>query len=145
MEQSPPLILTQKSASDANQTGNGTVATIDFDTEVFDQGSNFATDTFTAPVTGKYRVNFNVDMTGLASATTVSLTIVSSNRTYAKRWTGAAGTFSNDCGFTLTSLVDMDASDTVVAKVAVTGVGADTVTINGTASPYTWFSGELVA
>ena len=140
-----PAFLAYNSASDANQTGNGTVATIDFDTEVFDQGSNFATDTFTAPVTGKYRVNFNVDMTGLASATTVSLTIVSSNRTYAKRWTGAAGTFSNDCGFTLTSLVDMDASDTVVAKVAVTGVGADTVTINGTASPYTWFSGELVA
>ena len=38
-----------------NQTGDGTVYTVVFGTELFDQGSNFdGTSTFTAPVTGRY-------------------------------------------------------------------------------------------
>jgi len=48
-----PAFLAFNSASDNNVTGAGTVATLDFDTEVFDQNADFASDTFTAPVTGR--------------------------------------------------------------------------------------------
>ena len=36
------------------KTGYRPSLTIDFNTEVFDVGTNFASDTFTAPVAGKY-------------------------------------------------------------------------------------------
>lgn len=42
----------------AANTGTGAFAKITFDTEVYDTNSNFATGTYTAPVTGDYRFGF---------------------------------------------------------------------------------------
>ena len=42
---SNPAFLARNSSTDSNVTGNGTEVTIDFDTEVFDQGDDFASDT----------------------------------------------------------------------------------------------------
>ncbi len=57
---SNPAFLARNSVTDSNVTGNGTEVTIDFDTEVFDQGGDFASDTFTAPVTGRYQLNVSL-------------------------------------------------------------------------------------
>lgn len=57
----------------ANATGDATLATIIFGTEVFDQHSDFASNTFTAPVTGKYHFDANIQGTGLAAGNTAYL------------------------------------------------------------------------
>jgi hypothetical protein len=45
-----PAFLAVNATTRNNVTGDGTVYTVPFDTEVFDQGNNFAGNTFTAPI-----------------------------------------------------------------------------------------------
>ncbi len=62
---------------------NGAVATVDFNTEIFDQSGDFAADTFTAPATGKYLLMTQVQVFDLTSAMVIfELKIVTSNRVY---------------------------------------------------------------
>ena len=135
--------LAYNSASDTNVTGNGAVATIDFDTEVFDQGSDFTGDTFTAPVTGRYQLNTGVAVAGLGTATGIVLKILTSNRTYASSvFDGSAGTIT-DYTCMNSVLADMDAADTCTITVTVTGISGDTADISGAADGRTQFSGFL--
>ena len=75
---SQPAVLVTKSTSTLNMAANTTV-THTWDSEVFDVGGDFASNTFTAPVTGKYLVtlqmrwqniptNFNYIQTYLATS-----------------------------------------------------------------------------
>lgn len=48
----------------AANTGNGTVAKVSFDTELFDTNNNFASGTYTAPVAGFYQFNTRVSVSG---------------------------------------------------------------------------------
>ena len=139
-----PAFLAYNSASDLNVTGNGAVATVDFDTEIFDQGSNFAADTFTAPVTGRYRFSTSVYLYGIVAATGVLLELVTSNRTYSLVYSGA--TVTGDQQISGSALCDMDSADTAFVRVIVTGMAGDTADILGASSSvlYTYFSGELV-
>lgn len=139
-----PAFLAFNSASDTNVTGNGAVATIDFDTEVFDQGANFAADTFTAPVTGRYLLMASLRITGMtAAADSIVLDIVTSNRTYQAVWNNP-----NDVNeFTkvsISAVVDMDAADTVTIQLTIAGEASDVVDIIGAANPNTYFSGYLL-
>ena len=60
-----------------------TAVTIVLGTEIFDQGSNFASNTFTAPVTGKYQLNVVIRFDALDSASSYyQLYLVTSNRSY---------------------------------------------------------------
>ena len=45
-----------------------TDVTVLFQTEIFDIGSNFASNTFTAPVTGKYQLNAHIRWDSLNTA-----------------------------------------------------------------------------
>ena len=56
--------------------------TIAFGTEVFDQNADFASNTFTAPVTGKYLLSASFNMTNQDSAAYHRYDIVTSNRNY---------------------------------------------------------------
>lgn len=56
----------------ANVTGDGTVYTLTWPTETFDQNNNFASNTFTAPVTGRYLFILSVPMQGLTTSHTNS-------------------------------------------------------------------------
>jgi len=137
--------LAYNSATDTNVTGNGTFATVDFDTEVFDRGGNFASDTFTAPVTGRYRFSASVRAQQLTNATSVNLRLATSNRNYLLHYYDAAAIAGNaDILFGGSVLADMDAGDTALIQLAVTGIGADTADIWGTTAPQTYFSGEFV-
>ena len=117
--------------------------TVNFTSEVFDQGSNYAGTSFTAPVTGKYQLNLSLYTLAIDSdADYVQVAIVTSNRQYyaivdPSVWTGDPTYWS----FAITVLADMDASDTAHVEVQLNNTGAAQMDI--TASSV--FSGYLVA
>ena len=118
-------------------------STVLFTTEVFDTGSNFASNTFTAPVTGKYQLNVHI-LLGLpdTAADYYQTTIVTSNRTYHHTWD--PGQLNGDPAYAVMAnavLADMDASDTVLVKMQQVAGSAQT-DLNGTTC---YFSGFLVA
>ena len=141
-----PAFLAYNSVTDANQTGNGAAPTVDFDTEVFDQGANFAADTFTAPVTGRYQLNTNVDVNSVSIAMTIGLIqIVTSNRTYQSSTNNPAicKTANSETGYSLSALVDMDAADTATVLVVLFNGAGNTAGVVGGATLTTFFSGYL--
>ena len=118
-----------KSASLANQTGAGTEFVVStWNSERFDLNGDFTSDTFTAPVTGKYFFTFSLDVLGGSSdMNKMLMTFKTSNTTYAaidvnfstvRNTVGAAGS-----ALTLTAsiLADMDASDTCQTAITVFG------------------------
>lgn len=137
-----PAFLAHNSAGDSNVTGDGTTVTVDFDTEVFDQGGNFADDTFTAPVAGKYQLNMNVTLDQMTAgpSTLITYRIVTSNRTFVgfRSPAGASEAVS------LSILADMDVGDTASVTVTVTGMAGNTARVSGGADARTSFSGFLV-
>ena len=144
-----PAFLAFNSADDSNVTGDATTATVDFDSEVFDNGSDFAADTFTAPVAGKYRLEFSVALGGLDADTyeRMMVTIVTSNRTYYFGQQSATIYETQSATKTLSAsgsvLADMDASDTATVQAKVWG-GTKSVEIRGDVSALvTFFSGSL--
>lgn len=138
-----PAFLVYLSSTVQNVTGNGTVYTVAFDTEVFDRGGDFASNVFTAPVTGLYQLQAAVRLQGIVASTNIKVRVTTSNRTYQTFNQVNAGT---DQTITLPVLADMDAADTAQVDVVVTGEGSDIVDVIGSGSPYqTTFSGHLVA
>ncbi len=140
-----PAFLFYNSATDSDVTGNETAATVDFDTEVFDQGSDFATDTFTAPVTGRYSLTANIRFSGItAAADNVILNIITSNRTYRFSY-NKTNDIAIDMTFSGTVIADMDAADTVTVTLTVQGESGDVVDVFGSGAANTNFSGCLLA
>jgi len=141
-----PAFLAFNTASDENVTGNGTLATVDFDSEVFDQGADFTADTFTAPVTGRYSLYTHIRIDGITSAAdSIEFVLVTSNRSYRQK-----KVFTNGFGatekFSISTLVDMDSGDTVTVTIQVAGESSDVVDISGSATSLnTCFSGKLEA
>lgn len=136
-----PAFHAQPSSLQANIAVNTNV-TVVYDTETYDVGSNFASNTFTAPVTGKYLLCYSLYLQTLDTAANYyEAYINSSNRDY------YASTIDPDFGdadwnyFSLTgsSIVDMDANDT--AKIVLRqSVGTAQSDIN---TP-SFFSGALI-
>ena len=127
-------------ASDQSNIALGSDVTIVFGTEVFDQGADFASNTFTAPVAGRYQLNIAIRAEQLDSdATYYHVQLKTSNRNYA---TDAIDpNYSADLTyywFSLSVLADMDASDTAYVTIIQSGGTQQTdVTTD------TWFSGFL--
>lgn len=134
-----PAFLAVNTVNRTNVTGDGTAYTIQFNSTIFDQGSNFntTTGTFTAPVTGRYQLNTNVLLGSIATTMTVIVVaIVTSNRTYqVQALNGSAKDNNSNLILNGSVLADMDAGDTATVtitasngtKVAqVTGTGANT-------------------
>ena len=93
---------------------DGSDVQIVFGGEQFDLGGNCASNTFTAPVSGKYFLHTNIGINYIdISASYYLLKIVTSNRNY-ESWIDDKD-FSADTGyhtFSLTAIADMDKSDT---------------------------------
>ena len=142
---SNPAFLARNSSTDSNVTGNGTEVTIDFDTEVFDQGDDFASDTFTAPVTGRYQLNVSCEVSGVTSSHTIGqLQIKTSNRTIMadQNDTFQSAGSNGQCMYHGSFLADMDAGDTVTCTMTVHN-GSQVVDI--AAQNNTHFSGFLAS
>tara|TARA_R110000744_G_scaffold283115_1_gene394682 strand:- start:36 stop:485 length:450 start_codon:yes stop_codon:yes gene_type:complete len=130
----------QQSSNQLN-LGAGTTA-IALGTEIFDLGGNFASSTFTAPVTGKYQLNYQIRLQNVDSANPyVYPRISTSNRDYENIWTTSK--FSADMDYMCLGVyivADMDASDTAVAQVNIQGGTAQT----DTEQTSCYFSGFLI-
>ena len=119
----------------------GSNITVVLGTERFDQGGDFASSTFTAPVTGKYFLSAIVTLTNMdIDSSSYQLSILTSNDRY---YWYMDPHFSGDSNFVMNGSVvaDMDASDTAVVQIY-QGSGSAQTDITVAA---TWFSGCLLA
>lgn len=137
-----------RSADVANVTGDGTVYTCTFDTEVVDRNSDYdnTTYTFTAPVTGLYLFVLNIGAGALGAAHTLGLSnIVTTARTFNSNYSSwAAMRASNNLYmFTQSVIAPMTAGDTCTSTVQVYN-STKTVTFYGAAGNSSFF-GQLIA
>lgn len=133
-------------SSDATMSNSTTSLTqIAFDTEVIDIGGNFASNTFTAPVTGNYLLHFQLRVDSVDTAALYYYFFIqTSNRNYqnimAPHW--ASDPEYNH--FALTVIADMDASDTATVKYQQYSGTDNHATIIGNDLRYSHFSGYLL-
>lgn len=119
-----PAFLVQPSSvqSDFNQ---GQSVTVVFDTEIFDLNADFASNTFTAPVTGKYRFDVSVRVNSLStqdSSTYYYWALGTSNRVYYHLSSvNELGSGSASFTFAGSVLADMDALDTASITIIMGG------------------------
>ena len=111
----------------ANVTGNETVYTVLWANEIWDIGGNFASNTFTAPVVGKYLVCCQLSLGDLGSANFINMSLIASNRSW-KFYTDPDSTFAT---VQENQVIDMDASDTLTVTIMVGGAGGDSCDIDG--------------
>ena len=138
-----PAFLARPSARQANLAIN-TTHTVVFDSEIFDQNADFSSNTFTAPVTGKYQLNVHLLIQQMDTATDFYyINLKTSNRNYDQYWDNddKAGDNQNGAGVSVVALADMDAGDTAYIEIIVPNSGAAQMDVE-TASA---FSGYLVA
>ena len=139
-----PAFLAIHTVSQTNITGNGAIATINFTSEIFDQNSDYdGTNTFIAPITGRYMLIYACYMDQVSSGTNGVMNIVTSNRSYGSNFLNySAVSVSGQIAFNTSALTDMDSGDTATCTMTITGIGADTA--DALASGATYFSGYLV-
>ena len=144
-----PAFLAYNSSTDSNVTGSGQNVQVEFDTEIFDQGGDYntSTDTFTAPVTGRYMFIFSISMSGLASNhDNPNFRVTTSNRIYlgGAMDFGAVRDVSGNLILQMVCFADMDITDTATCSCFVNG-GSQTVDFVGGAGSTlgTFFAGYL--
>jgi hypothetical protein len=117
------------------------IRTVVFGTERFDIGSNFASNTFTAPVTGKYQLNVEIRLDNVDTAATYyHLYLTTSNKTYHNI---IQPLFTSDPAYMslcTAALADMDEDDT-----AYVGIYQAAGTAQTDIHPDSNFTGILVA
>ena len=128
-------------ASTQSNIAVGSEVTIAFGTEVFDQNADFASNTFTAPVTGKYFLSCQLYASNIDSASAFyESSIKTSNRVHYSTIDPDFGQDNANFSFTLAVLTDMDAGDTAIVQFN-QGSGTQQTDIPATSH----FSGYLVA
>jgi hypothetical protein len=142
-----PAFLAYLSSTLSDATGDNTsINPVPFDTEVFDQNSDYdsGTYTFTASVTGRYAFVVRIYYQQLADTNTIIVaTLATSNRNYFVA--DANGTLrdgNNNLAWNGSAFADMDAGDTATVSTIVYGA-SKVVDINGSGTA-TSFSGWLV-
>lgn len=133
----------------ANVTGNGTVYTCTFDTELYDSAGAFAGGTtFTAPVTGIYNFSVVATFTGIVAAkTSSSLRFLAAGASYVL-YSLDSPSLDVSGTFTLSASLDISltAGQTCVAQIyTFGGDGLTNTGWGGGTAPYVCvFSGHLV-
>ena len=127
-------------ASTQSNIANGN--SITFGTEVYDVNADFASSTFTAPVTGKYQLNFCVSVTELDyNATFSRVFLTTSNRTFGFGIVSEQNFDDADPDyftFQGAMLMDMDANDTATLNWSQSGGSSQADVFDST-----YFSGYL--
>ena len=123
-----PAFLAQPASQQNNVSSDDTIA---FGTEIFDQNADFASNTFTAPVTGKYQLSVALRMDNIdAACDYFRIGIHTSNRNYFYLFEPDIGTSAGQditrFPAVLSILADMDASDTATVVVNFSGGTAQT-------------------
>lgn len=146
---SQPAFKVYRSSAASNVTGDGTAYVIVWDTELVDQGSNFSSTAFTAPVTGLYQFNATVWLSGVGAghttaqlyftcSSTADLNYICYNNPFVQS-VGASYIVSGSC------IMSMAASATCTVTATVSG-STKTVSVFGQAlaSGTSTFSGCLL-
>ena len=137
-----PAFLVRPSTAQNNIPINGNT-TVTFATEIFDQNADFSSNTFTAPVTGRYLLNTVIYGTSLdLDSRYYQLNLTTSNRTYYDVISPPPhdSDIEFHC-FSCTVLADMDANDTATVVFNLPSDGAAQMDIQSDSH----FSGYLVA
>ena len=125
-----------------NNFGTGTETTITWQVELFDQNADFSSNTFTAPVTGRYLLSTRIRLEDVdTSADYYILKLITSNRNWI---TIMNPDFTSDGDFhtmELNVLADMDAGDTAYVIINQSGGAAQTDVVGD--SSYCYFCGFL--
>ena len=138
--QSAFLVNPATAGSSPVQTNISSNDAITFGNEVFDQNSDFGSNTFTAPVTGKYQFNVGLFLEQVdTDYSELRIKLDTSNRTYDHFDIGSPFSSDRNLQYHLSALADMDASDTAVLRVTFGG-GGNQMDVNA----LTYFSGYLV-
>ena len=143
-----PVFLAYNSVTDDDVTGDGTtVDPIEFDTEVFDIGSNYnaATDTFSAPIAGRYLFFVSLFLEGFdGTQTGLRCNMETSAGVFTIRvFDPVNADVSGDLSFNGSIIVNLTASQTVTVSLRISG-GNKTVDIHGGADRLTVFGGCLL-
>lgn len=130
-----PAFCAYKSSSTSNVTGDDTAYTVIFDTEVFDQASNYnnSTGVFTAPVAGRYAFACSVRMGNLSASFTTSNFYISSTGGeffFLQADVGAMRSSTVLLANGSVAVIDMAAGDTCSVVVSANG-GTKTVSLDG--------------
>ncbi len=135
-----PAFNVRANSGITNVTGDGTVYTIAFGSELFDSQNNFAGNMFTSPITADFQMSWNITLTGISAAHTLGeLNLVTSQRSYRSRANYAALQTSGELTLTGSLLVPISYGETAYITIAVTG-GAKDVDVYVDS----WFSGTLI-
>jgi len=139
-----PAFSVHKNGSHQSNFDINTEVTVTFGSERFDQNADFASNTFTAPVTGKYFLQVHMRLNSVDSAASFyNVSIPTSNLTYQNLFD--SNEFSSDLDYVhlgFSVLADMDANDTAFVRVYQSGGTAQT-DVNGD-NAMTFFTGFLV-
>ena len=138
-----PAFQARPSSVQTNVAVN-TTTTIAFGTEIFDLNGNFASNTFTAPVTGKYQLSSSIFMQHInTDYSYLEIIITTSNRTYINQISPSGLNIDNNASMSVNHsvLADMDASDTAIITINLPNNGSAQLDIH----TYSSFSGYLVA
>ena len=138
-----PAFSAYLSSTSSALATDGSAVTVAFASERFDTNSDFASNTFTAPVTGKYLLAVHLRINNADSAATYYIpTLVTSNNPYRDI---INPTFSSDPGYMsmqVTVVADMDANDTAYVTIQQSG-GSSQSQVDG-GNDYTYFTGYLL-
>ena len=137
------------SSTDSNVTGDGTLYTVIFDTELVDSASayNNATGIFTAPTTGNYMFSTSLRIDGLLSGHTEGGGFFTGSARDNRFYVGNLGAFaaSGVIDFSGSFIIPMTAGDTMSVQFYAANA-TKVVDVVGNASPNIWtiFSGYLI-
>lgn len=141
-----PAFLAFNSSTDSNVTGDGTQVTVDVDTELFDTGSDFSGDTFTAPVDGVYFFHGTIALSGVGAGHIMDLRLITSNRNHNVVYCDLTNIDdgSNFVNIGWSTMENLTAGQTAFVRLTVSG-GAKTIDVIGSSPNLnTWFGGYLV-
>tara|TARA_R100000544_G_scaffold21742_1_gene10753 strand:+ start:161 stop:775 length:615 start_codon:yes stop_codon:yes gene_type:complete len=117
-----PSFLAQPASAQNNVAADGSSVTVVLGTERYDVGANFASNTFTAPVTGKYALTATMYILNIDSAATyIQFSIKTSNRSYFQLIDPDFGQDAVYWSFNQAAVADMDANDTAYLLFAQSG------------------------
>ena len=141
-----PAFCAYNSATDQDVTGDGTTYTLIYDTELYDQNSDYnnGTGTFTAPIGGKFLFTITTTLLSVNGFGLTTMNLVTSDDTIRFNYVNvSSSTSSNAHAISGSTVVDMDSADTAIIQINVSG-GTKTVDVEGSGGTKSLFSGTML-